>query len=276
MSFTDMASRIGAIQGTLARVSGTTATARPEPLSAGTGAVASMYAGGTTGTNSALPAAPSTPAAFTQALQEAMASPAVLAPKTAPPVPAPSVAPGSGTAVAKPDAVRNEPQAKAGGVDGSDVVAAAKKYLGVPYVWGGNNPKIGLDCSSFVQHTFKDLGVGLPRVARQQATQGTEVPSLAQAKPGDLIVTRGGGHIGIYLGDNKMIHAPRPGESVSIRKLFETDATIMTIRRIVPSETPAPAAAKPASGTTKDAAIEQAELTAAVQRALFSTAVNGA
>ncbi len=271
-----MASRIGAIQGTLARVSGTTATARPEPLSAGTGAAASMYAGGTTGTNSALPAAPSPPAAFTQALQEAMAVPAAPAAKTATPAPAPSVAPGSAAAAAKPEAVGNEPKAAAGGVDGSDVVQAAKKYLGVPYVWGGNNPKIGLDCSSFVQHTFRDLGVDLPRVARQQATEGTEVPSLAQAKPGDLIVTRGGGHIGIYLGDNKMIHAPRPGESVSIRKLFETDATIMTIRRIVPSETPAPAAAKPAAGVNKDAAIEQAELTAAVQRALFSTAVNGA
>jgi cell wall-associated NlpC family hydrolase len=276
VSFTDMASRIGAIQGTLARVSGTTATARPEPLSAGTASAASMYAGGSAGTTSALPAAPSTPAAFTQALQEAMAAPAVLAPKTATPAPAPSIAPGTGAAAGNPDAVRNEPQATTGGVDGTDVVAAAKKYLGVPYVWGGNNPKIGLDCSSFVQHTFRDLGVELPRVARQQAKEGTEVPSLSQAKPGDLIVTRGGGHIGIYLGDNKMIHAPRPGESVSIRKLFETDATIMTIRRIVPSDNSSPAAAKPAAGATKDAAVEQAELTAAVQRALFSTAVNGA
>ncbi|MDQ0094639.1 C40 family peptidase [Paeniglutamicibacter psychrophenolicus] len=276
MSFTDMASRIGAIQGTLARVSGTTASMRPEPLPSGTAAAASMYAGGVAGASSALPAAPSTPAAFTQALQEAMAAPAVLAPKATTPAPAASVAPGTGAAAAKPDAVRSEPQATKGGVDGSDVVAAAKMYLGVPYVWGGNNPKIGLDCSSFVQHTFRDLGVEVPRVARQQAKEGTEVPSLSQAKPGDLIVTRGGGHIGIYLGDNKMIHAPRPGESVSIRKLFETDATIMTIRRIVPSETSVPGAAKPAAGAIQDTVSVQAELTAALQRAHFSTAVNGA
>ena len=158
-----------------------------------------------------------------------------------------------------------EPAASGTAAAGSDVVASARKYLGVPYVWGGNNPKIGLDCSSLVQHAFKDLGVSLPRVARDQAKQGTEVPSLAQAKPGDLIVTRGGGHIGIYLGDNRMIHAPRPGGNVSIRELFETDADIMTIRRIVPADAAGTATTPPRRSAGADNGL-------AAQRAAFEGA----
>ncbi len=270
-----MATRIGAIQSTLSRVSGTPVTASVDASPAGNTAAATL-AGSVAGLGATSAALPTTPAAFTQALQQAMAPSVAAGPITPSPAPVPSPAPGSGAAVEQPKAVRNEPPATADGVDGSDVVQTAKKYLGIPYVWGGNNPKIGLDCSSFVQHTFRDLGVELPRVARQQAKEGTEVPSLAQAKPGDLIVTRGGGHIGIYLGDNKMIHAPRPGESVSIRKLFETDATIMTIRRIVPSETTGAAEAKAPATAKAAATTQQAELTAAAQRALFSSAVSGA
>lgn len=117
---------------------------------------------------------------------------------------------------------------------GSAVVEGAMKYLGVPYVWGGETA-FGMDCSGLVQRVFADLGVTVPRVARAQATVGTEIPSLAQARPGDLIVTRGGAHIAIYLGDNKIIHAPQPGENVSIREMFETDADILTIRRVLPA-----------------------------------------
>jgi cell wall-associated NlpC family hydrolase len=275
VSFSDMATRIGAIQSTLARVNGTPATARTEAAPSGAAAAAAL-AGSMPGLGATSGALPATPASFTQALQQAMAPSVAASPITAAPAPATSSAPGSGAAVDPSKAVGKEPAATADGVDGSDVVQTAKKYLGIPYVWGGNNPKIGLDCSSFVQHTFRDLGVELPRVARQQAKEGTEVLSLAQAKPGDLIVTRGGGHIGIYLGDNKMIHAPRPGETVSIRELFETDATIMTIRRIVPSETTVAAEAKTPAIAKAAATTQQAELTAAAQRALFSTAVSGA
>ncbi|MPV39205.1 NlpC/P60 family protein [Georgenia subflava] len=127
---------------------------------------------------------------------------------------------------------------------GAALVESAKKYLGVPYVWGGESlAEGGLDCSGLVQLAFKDMGIDVPRVARQQMHIGTEVPSLAQAQPGDLIVTRGGGHIGIYLGDNKLLHAPRPGEQVEIREMFETDATIDTIRRVLPTGGPAQTAA---------------------------------
>ncbi|MEU3330910.1 C40 family peptidase [Glutamicibacter creatinolyticus] len=273
MSYTDVAARIGQIQSTLAQVRGATDTARSSQPAAASAAATPLLAGAAA-TGGAGATGGTTASAFTQALQSAMDTGKSTG-GTA------GSAPGTGTgttttkasgAVAPP--VTDPPPTK-DGVDGSEVVRAAKKYLGVPYVWGGNNPAVGLDCSSFVQHTFRDLGINLPRVARQQAKEGTEVPSLAQAKPGDLIVTRGGGHIGIYLGGNQMIHAPRPGEKVSIRKLFETDAQIMTIRRIVPATSPqqAAAASAAAASTSGSAAAAQADLVAAAQRTLFTSSV---
>jgi hypothetical protein len=119
------------------------------------------------------------------------------------------------------------------GPTGADVVADAKKYLGVPYVFGGNDPATGLDCSSLVQRVFKDLGVSVPRLVRDQLSVGQPVASLGQAKPGDLLVFDGHEHIGIYLGGNKMLHAPQPGERVKITSVYETPTAI---RRVVPAE----------------------------------------
>jgi len=129
-----------------------------------------------------------------------------------------------------------------GTVTGQDVATAAQKYVGVPYVLGGTTSS-GIDCSGLVQRTFADLGVDVPRLVHEQATVGTEVPSLAEAKPGDLIVMNGGDHIAIYLGNNTVIHAPYEGRNVSVQKLWVGDDQIDTIRRVVPSEAPAPAAA---------------------------------
>ncbi|WP_154792080.1 C40 family peptidase [Occultella kanbiaonis] len=124
----------------------------------------------------------------------------------------------------------------AGTATGADLVTAARKYLGTPYVWGGESlAEGGLDCSGLVQLAMKDLGVDVPRTARAQMTIGTEVASLAQARPGDLIITRGGGHVMIYLGDNQVLHSPRPGQDVQIRDMFETDADITSIRRVLPT-----------------------------------------
>lgn len=121
----------------------------------------------------------------------------------------------------------------AGGVTGADVVADAKKYLGVPYVFGGTSSS-GIDCSGLVQRVYKDLGIDLPRLVSGQAKMGTEVPSLAQAQPGDLIVTNGGEHIVIYAGNGKVIHAPSEGRNVSLVNNWMDDSDIVTIRRIVP------------------------------------------
>ncbi|HXD27155.1 MAG TPA: C40 family peptidase [Arthrobacter sp.] len=253
MSITEALGRISSIQSTLAQVSGaaqrpaataTAAAAGGTSSNTAASAAAQLAAATLAGTGAGGSAATGTADAFSGALASALA-------------------PGTGTSGAKATDAASAadtvgPVKKHGSTTGADVVATAKKYLGVPYVWGGNNPAIGLDCSSLVQHTFRDLGIDLPRVARQQATVGTEVPSLSQAKPGDLLVLRNGKHIGIYLGDNKMIHAPRPGEKVSIRELFETDKDIMTIRRIVPAEAPTSAAVSPSASAAASLALQQA------------------
>ncbi|OMH23521.1 hypothetical protein BKD30_11330 [Tersicoccus phoenicis] len=131
----------------------------------------------------------------------------------------------------------------AGGVTGADVVGAAKKYVGVPYVWGGTDPAVGMDCSSFVQRVFKDVGIDLPRLVRDQMTQGTPVASLADAKPGDLLISFGGDHIALYLGDGKAIDAPVPGKTVQVRDAWEQYSNLTAIRRIVPGAPDVPAGA---------------------------------
>ena len=89
------------------------------------------------------------------------------------------------------------------------IIATAKKYIGVPYLWGGTTPS-GFDCSGFVQYVFKAHGISLPRVSRDQYTAGYAV-SKSNLKPGDLVFfnTSGSGvsHLGIYLGNNQFIHA---------------------------------------------------------------------
>lgn len=119
------------------------------------------------------------------------------------------------------------------GAQGADaLLAAANKYLGVPYKWGGTNPAVGLDCSGFVQRAYKDIGVSLPRVAADQARMGTKVESIADAKPGDLVAFGSPvDHIGIYVGNNKMIVAPRTGDVVKVQTLYRTPTAI---RRILP------------------------------------------
>ena len=121
----------------------------------------------------------------------------------------------------------------AGGVTGSQVVADATQYLGTPYKWGGTNPSTGLDCSGFTQRAYADLGVQLPRTAAAQATVGTPVASLADAQPGDLVAFgQPVDHIGIYVGNGKMIEAPHTGDVVKVATIT---APITAIRRVVGS-----------------------------------------
>jgi cell wall-associated NlpC family hydrolase len=149
------------------------------------------------------------------------------------------------------------------GASGADVVADAKKYLGVPYVFGGTT-RSGMDCSGLVQTVFKDLGVTMPRVVPDQAEMGVEVGSLKDAQPGDLIVPKGEQHIVIYVGDGKVLHAPRPGKDVRIVDNWYHDSDIATIRRIVPAQgqTATVSAASAAAGATD---LQTAALLAAMQ-----------
>ncbi|WP_127498425.1 transglycosylase SLT domain-containing protein [Actinoplanes solisilvae] len=129
---------------------------------------------------------------------------------------------------------------------GQDVVDAAKKYLGTPYVFGSTDPDRGLDCSALVQRAFGDLGIKVPRLSHQQAKAGEPVANLAQAKPGDILAFDSPvDHVAIYLGDNKMIAAPKPGDQVKVQTVYEKPTHI---RRVV-SDFPtisAPAAVRPA------------------------------
>ncbi|QGG96988.1 transglycosylase SLT domain-containing protein [Actinomarinicola tropica] len=115
-------------------------------------------------------------------------------------------------------------------------------YLGVPYLWGGTDPNVGLDCSGFVQRVHRDLGIELPRVSRDQARGGQPVASLAEARPGDVLAFgEPVNHVAIYTGDRMMVHAPRRGDVVTHEPI---DRPITAIRRYTPA---APVAA-PAIG----------------------------
>lgn len=112
----------------------------------------------------------------------------------------------------------------------STVISSAMAELGVPYLWGGTS-SAGWDCSGLVQHAYRKAGVELPRVSRDQARMGVEVPDLSLAKPGDLIAFGSPvDHIGIYLGDGKMIHAPKRGDVVKVSGISRS---IATIRRVI-------------------------------------------
>lgn len=122
-----------------------------------------------------------------------------------------------------------------GGTSRADrVISTAEQYLGVPYLWGGTDPDRGLDCSGLVQLVYRQNGVDLPRVSRDQARAGRELASLDQARPGDLVFFHSPvSHVGIYLGDGMMLDAPKTGDKVKIQKVW---ATPSHIRRVLPDD----------------------------------------
>jgi cell wall-associated NlpC family hydrolase len=109
---------------------------------------------------------------------------------------------------------------------GSVIVADAEAYLGTPYVWGGENPRTGFDCSGLVQWVYAEADISLPRVAQDQYDAGPHLAAGATLYPGDLVFFGSGPsdveHVGIYVGNGEMIDAPYTGAVVR----FDRVATV--------------------------------------------------
>lgn len=101
----------------------------------------------------------------------------------------------------------------AGSADGNAIVAAARSQLGVPYVWGGSTPGVGLDCSGLTQYCYAQSGIQIPRYSEDQASSGMKVP-LSEAKPGDILWRPG--HVAIFIGGDQYIHEPQTGDVCKI------------------------------------------------------------
>ena len=105
--------------------------------------------------------------------------------------------------------------------DGNQVVAVARQYLGVPYVYGGATPA-GFDCSGLTMYVYAQFGISLPHSSARQGANGAPV-SAADAQPGDLVILDGGAHVGIYSGNGMMIDAPMPGRVVTERAIYSSN-----------------------------------------------------
>ena len=110
--------------------------------------------------------------------------------------------------------------------------------IGTPYRWGGSSTSTGFDCSGFMQHIFRNsMGISLPRTSAMQAQMGTMV-SRSELQPGDMVffsTSRGRiSHVGLYIGNNRFIHAPRTGKSIEITSLGNKywNSKYVTARRV--------------------------------------------
>jgi cell wall-associated NlpC family hydrolase len=126
----------------------------------------------------------------------------------------------------------------------STLLLDAMGYIGTPYVRGGNTGETGLDCSGFVKAVFEQAeGIKLPRSAHEQAQATLEI-DRSELKPGDLVffntLRRAFSHVGIYLGDDRFIHAPRPGANVRIESMSMSywRTRFNGARRVLPTDSP--------------------------------------
>ncbi len=124
---------------------------------------------------------------------------------------------------------------------GQRAAAIALKEVGVPYRWGGASPAAGFDCSGLVYWAYGRLGIELPHSSYALYDQGRRV-KRSRMKAGDLLFFSGLGHVGIYIGGGRMVHAPHSGSRVQVVKLGRSSywTRIVGVRRVAKAVRRAP------------------------------------
>lgn len=136
------------------------------------------------------------------------------------------VSPGTGSGNAGSSGVSGDIGSTAEGQLRSNVVAEAKKYVGTPYVWGGSSPSSGFDCSGLMQWSYKQNGMSIPRTSAQQYSGAPiRFTDSSKLKPGDLMFfcsssSSNVSHVGMYVGNGEMVHAPETGQNVKVVKVI--------------------------------------------------------
>jgi cell wall-associated NlpC family hydrolase len=116
---------------------------------------------------------------------------------------------------------------------GERAAVNALEVVGVPYRWGGTSPATGFDCSGLVRWAYLRVGVDLPHSSYALYGTGREVPR-SRLEAGDVLVFSGLGHVGLYIGDGRMVHAPYSGKNVEVVELGRShySGRLVSARRV--------------------------------------------
>jgi cell wall-associated NlpC family hydrolase len=135
----------------------------------------------------------------------------------------PTTTSSSSTTTTDPNVPKNIPTPPATSAKAALAIKAAMSQLGVPYVFGGGSPTTGFDCSGLTSWAWAQVGVDLPHNAAAQFALLAKVP-IDQLQPGDLVFFgRDLHHVGLYIGDGQMVHAPYGGRTVTIASIYRRD-----------------------------------------------------
>ncbi len=111
-------------------------------------------------------------------------------------------------------------ETSAASVIGARAARFARRLVGIPYRWGGDSPQTGFDCSGFVRFVYRHFGVSLPHSSYADFDLGSRVVRGA-LRPGDLVFFDGVGHVGMYVGNGRFIHAPHSGTNVEVTSMSD-------------------------------------------------------